>query len=237
MANYSQKVNWVFTYGSSKGYMSFKMFKDEGTLDVDECHSTSDGPLVYTYIHLDKKCSKSAVMRCMKRMGEQHGIIPSAVFGYDAIGSNEHHGEGGLLTEHIAFRMLYEHMKSNNAAFKSCTDGVPGVTRGLLMQFDGFAKIKEVLTVRNKRLLPFLDNIENELKQAKKTMEQETSRADYLATERASLLMHVENLKKQNTELNHKNIDLEVKLILDASRRERDQMIKAALGNIDRPSV
>jgi hypothetical protein len=237
MANYNQKVNWVFTYGASSGYISFQMFKDEGTLFVDECHSTSDGPLVYTYIHLQRKCSKSTVVTCMKRMGELHGMIMSTIFGYDAIGSNENIGEGVHLTEHIAFRMVYEHMKSNNAAFKSCTDGVSGVTRGLLMQLDGFAKIKEVLSIRNKRLLPFLENIENELKQAKKTVEQETSRADYLATERAILLMHIEHFKKQNLELHHKNIDLEVKLIVDASKRERDEMIKAALGNINRPLV
>jgi hypothetical protein len=232
-----KKVNWVFTYGSSKGYISFQMFKDEGTFNVDECHSTSDGPLVYTYIHLLNKCSKKMAVACMARMGELYGIVLSEIYGYDAIGSGENHPEGAPLTEHIAFRMVYEHMKSKNPAFVSCTDGVPGVSRGLLIHFDGFAKIRELLTERGKRLLPFLDNIEKELKQAKKTMEQETSRADYLATERAILLMHVEDLKKKNSELHHKNIDLEVKLIVDASDRETDQMIKAALGNSNCPVV
>ena len=59
--HHNRRVNWVFTYGASKGYMSYQMFKDEGSLDVDEVHSTSDGTIVYRYIHLNSQSSKCVV--------------------------------------------------------------------------------------------------------------------------------------------------------------------------------
>ncbi len=56
-----RRVNWVFTYGASKGYISYQLVKDEGSLDVDEVHSTSDGTIVYRYIHLNSQSSKCVV--------------------------------------------------------------------------------------------------------------------------------------------------------------------------------
>ena len=50
-SEWRQKANWVVTYGASSGYITFQMFKNEGSLDVDELHSTSDGSIVYTYFH------------------------------------------------------------------------------------------------------------------------------------------------------------------------------------------
>ena len=130
------------------------MFKDEASLDVDEVHSTSDGSIVYTYIHLKARASKRAVMECMQKLNGMHGIILSKVFGYNSVGGDNHHGK---LTGHIAFQMIYQHMKSGDPAFLSCTDGVPGVSRGLLMKTDGLARIKEVLSKRAKALVPVLE--------------------------------------------------------------------------------
>jgi hypothetical protein len=105
------KVNWVVSYGSSKGYITFRMFQDEGTLDVDEVHSTSDGTMVYTYFHLKLRLRRRAVMQCMSRLNEVHGIILSEVFGYDSIGS---HARDGSLMEHIAFRMEHIAFRISN---------------------------------------------------------------------------------------------------------------------------
>jgi hypothetical protein len=222
---HGRKVNWVFTYGASKGYLLYQMFKDEGSLDVDECHSTSDGSIIYTYIHLQNRCSKFNVMKCMARMNEQHGFILSEIFGYDSVGCNDQTG-GEILTEHIAFRMIYEHMKANNAAFISCTDGTNGVKRGLLMQYDGFARIKDVVATRRKRLLPFLENIEKELNQTKRRLDEEITRADMLAEERA-------HLQKENEELRRQNVDLEVKLIVDGYKQSNAQLLQEALASLD----
>jgi hypothetical protein len=236
----TQKVNWVFTYGAAAGYMTFQILIDDGALDVDEVHSTSDGALMYTYIHLKKRISKYAVMQCMKRLNEKHGIILSEVFGYDCVGS---HARSGNLMEHIAFRMVYEHWKENNPTFVSCTDGLPGVERGLLMQFDGFSKIKTVLSKRGKNLVPFLDEVENDLHQTKRKLDQETTRADLLEEERAVMATRIERLKeglsKRNTEylevLRQKR-DMEVRLAIHESMLEADEMIKTILGNSGQPS-
>ncbi len=217
----NRKSSWVVTYGASKGYVTFQMFKDEGSLDVDEVHSTSDGSIVYTYIHLRKRSRISQIMQCMDQMKEHHGIIMSEVFGYDSISSNDNEGS---LMNHIAFRMIYEAFKTNSPAFSSCTNGIPGVKKGLLVQFDGFSKIREVLTLRSKRLLPFLDGVESDLKKTKRELDQETHKADFLLDENVRLEQEVAELRRRNT-------DLEVKLIVDKNRRENDQMIQEALAN------
>ena len=205
--------------------MLYQMFKDEGSLDLDECHSTSDGPIMYTYIHLQSRCSRFKVMKCMARMKELHGIILSEIFGYDSVGCNSQTGEVPV-TEHIAFRMIYEHMKANNAAFISCTNGTPGVSKGLLMQYDGFARIKDVVTLRSKRLLPFLENIEDELNRTKKKLDDETTRADVLSAERDSL-------QKENAELRRRNVYLEIQLISEPYDRENKRMVQEALARMD----
>ena len=148
------KKNWVVTYGSSRGYITFQMFRDEGSLDVDEVHSTSDGSLVFTYFHLKKRMRENAITKFMDKIKHIHGIIQNEVFGYDTIGS---HGLDATLMDHIAFKMIFEHFKSGNPAFVSCTDGVHGVFRGLLMQTVGLARIKGVLSKRNKALIPVLE--------------------------------------------------------------------------------
>ena len=164
-------------------------------------------------------------MKCMARMNELHGIILSEIFGYDSVGCNNQIG-GVPLTEHIAFRMIYEHMKANNAAFISCTDGNKGVIRGLLMQYDGFARIKDVVAIRSKRLLPFLESIENELNKTKKRLDEETTKVDLLIDERA-------HLQKENEELRRQNVDLEVKLIVNGYQCENNRMVQEALVRIE----
>jgi len=242
-ANHRRKVNWVLTYGASKGYISFQMFKDEGSLEADEVHSTSDGAIVYTYIHLQRRSSRFTVMKCMESMNRTYGVILADVFGYDSVGSNTQ-SDGALLMKHIAFRMIYEHMKAKNPAFVSCTDGVVGVSRGLLLQYDGFTMIRGLITARCKKLTPFLDNIENELSQAKMDMEHESTRAYLLEEESAAKSIKIEELreiiaknKAAYASLLEKKRNLEVQLILKDHKIIADQMIQRALANFGPPSM
>jgi hypothetical protein len=194
----SLKVNWVVTYGSAKGYITFEMFQIEGRLDVDEVHSTSDGCMIYTYFHLKTRMRECHIMKCMENMKKSHGIILSEVFGYDAVDS---HSRNKSLMEHIAMRMLLGHMQSGNPSFISCTDGLPGVKRGLLMHYDGISKIRIVLTKRARTLVPALDEISEKLQTTTGKLEEEITRSDLLLEERAILLMRIESLQRKNHSL------------------------------------
>ncbi len=191
-------MNWVVTYGSAKGYITFKMFQTEGTLDVDEVHSTSDGCMIYTYFHLKRRMRENLIMECMDNMKKKHGIILSEVFGYDALDSQ---GQDRSLMEHIAMRMLLEHMQSGNPSFLSCTDGLPGVKRGLLMHYDGVSRIRHILSKRAKVLVPVLDEISEKLQTKTEKLEEEITRSDLLLEERAGLLMRIESLQRKNHSL------------------------------------
>jgi hypothetical protein len=125
-------------------------------------------------------------------------------------------------------------MKSGNPAFVSCTDGLPGVKRGLLMQQSSISRIRDVLATRNRTLVPFLDSFENEFRQAKMKVDQETSRADFLASEHAVLLIQIENKNKYIAQLQRENSDLGVKLALEESSHRMDQYAKEALENFSR---
>ena len=218
-----QKRNWVVTYGSSKGYITFQMFRDEGSLDVDEVHSTSDGSMVFTYFHLKKRSRENGITKFMDKINQLHGIVQTEVFGYDSIGSQS---QDGSLMGHIAFRMIFEHFKSGNPAFVACTDGRPGVERGsLLMQLDGLSRIKDVLSKRAKLLVPALDNIYDEFQKTKKDLEDEITKSDLLAEERSILLQRVDGLKRRISSL---EIDLE----LEKSGRRMDRVVRDACHSI-----
>ena len=100
----------------------------------------------------------------------------------------------------------------------------------MLLQNDGFSRIREVVSSRNKKLVPFLDNIEFELKQSKRKLDQETWHTELLREEVAAQSMKIERLeqclKKRNAELNAvhlRNRDLEVKVLLDIHKITAEQ--------------
>ena len=219
------------------------MFNDEGSLDPDEVHSTSDGTFVYTYIHLQNRTSKFAIVKCMDKMHKSHGIVLSEIFGYDSVGSTDQ-VDDTLLTNHIAFRMIYEHMKTSNPAFISCTDGITGVSRGMLLQNDGFSRIREVVSSRNKKLVPFLDNIEFELKQSKRKLDQETCQTEILREENVVKSMRIERLEQclarrnsecttlivKNRELETKRIIAEHNLVAEQNKmKDLEEMLRVVL--------
>ena len=191
----SKRKNWVMTYGASSGYIDFKMFRDEGSLDVDEVHSTSDGAFVYTYFHLKISVRQPVIKKFMEKMNQAHGFVLSDVFGYDSVDGRY---RGKSLTEHIVIRMLFEHMKEKNPAFVACTDGMPGVSRGILMECDEFSRIREVLSKRAKLLVPVIDKIEEQYNSIKKKYEVSGEQVDLLKEEREDLLMRNEALKHKN---------------------------------------
>ena len=164
----SKRKNWVMTYGASSGYIDFKMFNDEGSLDVDEVHSTSDGAFVYTYFHLKTSVRQSTIKKFMGKMNHAHGFVLSDVFGYDSVDGGV---RGKSLTEHIVIQMLFEHMKEKNPAFVACTNGMPGVSKGILMECNDFSRIREVISKRAKLLVPVLDIIEGQYNDIKKKYE------------------------------------------------------------------
>ena len=126
------KKSFVITYGKAHGYVDFSTFSKECHLKIDECHTTSCNAVVYAYLHFKERVRISIVEEAMERLKKSHGVISSAVFGYDEVSSTS---KGNHIEEHIAFQMLVGHMNTKNPAFIPCTDGQPEVSRGVLKRY------------------------------------------------------------------------------------------------------
>ena len=167
----SQKKNWLLTYCPAGTYITPEMLKADG-IDADECHSTSDRVMNYTYIHLTLKVRQTRIENFMTKIQASHGITQNEIFGYDSV-------KGGSLTDklaiegHIAFQMLLKHYKNNEPSFKPCTDGEPVLKRGILFHALDIVKERTVkLWNQNKRqLVLYAQTLEEKLE---KSQNQET---------------------------------------------------------------
>lgn len=148
------------THGISGGFLSYDTFKAEKDLQsIDECHYTHDAAIVYTYVHFSAHVSMKAITSFMDRMKTERNIIPFEICGYASIATWTPEAD---LTDHIGFKVLISHFQTNNPAFSSCTDGQPGITKGLFWKYDSMSRLKDVLSRRSKNLLPFLEQVERE---------------------------------------------------------------------------
>ena len=127
------KYVWLITHGASGPRITPQLLKEKGNLDADECHSTVDQAMTYTYLHLKKKARYTSIERFMAN-ARSDGIVQASVFGYDAIASASYTQQYSSfqIEKHVVFKMLVRHIRENNASFLAITDGVNALTRGYL---------------------------------------------------------------------------------------------------------
>lgn len=176
----SKGRSWIFTSVANGHYLTYDVFNGAEFL-VDECHFTSDAAVVYTYAHFKHPVEKVRIVTFREMMRHERNIIPFDVFGYDsAFTANSDE----IIYDHVGFKMLLNHYQTKNLAFSSCTDGTPGVSRGLLWNADSVPRIKDILRSRNRRLELFFESMEKELAASKQEagiiglMQEEISRRD-----------------------------------------------------------
>ena len=126
-----QKKIWLLTYSPAGTYITLDILKKHGIV-ADECHSTSDTIMNYTYIHVPKRCRITTVEKLFTSLRSEYGIVKNDVFGYDCIGSKSKTPGSLKIQEHIVFKMLTAHSKEKQPSFSPCTDGEPVLSRGLL---------------------------------------------------------------------------------------------------------
>jgi len=163
---------WIVTHGRSGGFLTYDLFAAEPTkfhlCSIDECHFTTDGTVVYTYLHFKEYITGPVLTAFMDKMKAERGIIPFEIFGYDSIAKSSGHNS---ITDHIGFKMLADHYLKNNPAFQACTDGKPEITRGLLWNYDSMTRLKVIVNSRSKKLAAFLETLEKESSENKQKAE------------------------------------------------------------------
>ena len=165
----SQKKNWLLTYCPAGTYITTELLKEDG-LTADECHSTSDRVMNYTYIHLSNKVRQTRIEKFMKKVKESHGITQNEIFGYDSIASDSSTNQTKEpFQQHIVFKMLLKHCKENSPNFKPNTDGEPVLKRGCLFHaLDITADRTTDLHFHNKnQLVAYAKSLEKKLEESK----------------------------------------------------------------------
>jgi len=184
------------------------MLKKSGIV-ADECHSTADRIMNYTYIHLPKKCRIATIEKFFISARSEHGIVKNDVYGYDCIGSSSRTPGSLKLQEHIVFKMLVAHSKEKNPAFSPCTDGHAILSRGLLFEAqeiieDGSASLES----RTKsQLVNYAHRLQEKLKEFEEKKRQLAVMTDmYMeaARERTNLRLETNSLRRENASLKRK---------------------------------
>lgn len=161
--------SWILTHASSGSFLTFDLFQSN-QLCIDECHYTWDAAVVYTYVHFKAPITTKVMMKFLEQMHQEHNIILFDIFGYDSVVSFQADNQ---IQDHVGFKILLDRYQKKNSQFVSCTDGQPGISRGVFWRADSFSRIKDIVMLRNKSLGPFLDEMDkiwNESKQKDETI-------------------------------------------------------------------
>ena len=134
-----QKTVWMLTYYPAGIYITMKILREQG-IPADECHSTNDTVMNYTYIHLTKRCGLTRTEKLLNHIRMEHRMVMTEVFGYDGIGDQSTNPGSTNIQDHIVFQMLMNHYKEKNPAFSPFTDEEPVLKRGRLLQGKAAAK-------------------------------------------------------------------------------------------------
>jgi hypothetical protein len=202
----SQKAVWIITYGASGPYITPIMLKELGNIEADECHSTKDRALMYTYLHLVRRVRQSSIEKFMLRAKDMHGIVKNEIFGYESIAGPSRSKDSLPIREHLAFKMLVKHYVFRNPDFRPCTDGEPILKRGLILKATEIDLDKPLkLAGQTKaKVIEYAEKMESKIREFKK-MEQELHavRGAYMALsdERSSLRVENASLKRKIQEL------------------------------------
>ena len=203
-----QRRSWLITYCPAGKYLTPDLLKQDGLM-VDECHSTSDRAMNYTYVHLTKKVTQSRLENFMKRMDISERIVKKEIFGYDPIaGSSKEKGKASI-ESHIAFQMLLKHCRANEPSFKPNTDGEPVLKRGILFQALDIVRGRTVDLERQskKQLISYAKTLEEKVEESKKQEAEIQSLASMyiqVCNERADLKIENAALKRKIEELDDK---------------------------------
>jgi hypothetical protein len=206
----SPKSTWILTYGASGPYITPQMLTDLGKIQADECHSTKDRVMNFTYIHLTKRVRQTSIEKFMAKANEVHGIVKNEIFGYDAIASDARQGNVTPIEEHAGFQMLVRHFNSKNPAFIPWTDGEPILKRGrILKAADVDTSRPNTLASKTRaQLIAYAERLEQRLKEADTQGHEILARYNAVSSERASLRTENVGLRSENVGLRSENVGL-----------------------------
>jgi hypothetical protein len=191
----SPKKIWMLTYCPAGTYITSEMLKEHG-LVADECHSTADQVVNYTFIHLTRKVRQTGIRAFLKKVHSSHGIVPNEIFGFESI-SCESQG-GDKIQDHVVFRMLLSHCKKQLPSFKPCTDGEPLLKRGLLFAAldANSARVSDPKLMSKQQLIEYTTSLEMRLREAQhQAAEAELLQARHRLISEECAVLRVENFE------------------------------------------
>ena len=211
----STKAIWIMTYGSSGPYVNPDMLLELGNIEADECHSTKDSAMKYTYIHLKKSVRQTSIERFMVRANKAHGIVRNEIYGYTSIEGDVRQGKEIRLEDHVGFHMLVTHFVQKNKAFRPWTDGEPILKRGRILREAAGMDVDGLVSVEHKtkpQMIEYIKKLECTLEAEIKAGQ--TLRRDYnaVSNDKQSLCLENRALTHEHGRLDVENARLKRKI-------------------------
>jgi len=213
------KTTWILTYGASGPYITPQMLSELGEIEVDECHSTKDRVMAFTYIHLTKRVRQSSIEKFMKRANELHGIVQNAIFGYESVACISKQGNATTIEEHVGFQMLLRHYVAKNPAFVPWTDGEPVLKRGRILKAAEVDPARPITmeTQSKAQIIAYAKHLESKLKDMDAERQSHLERYNTISRDHAQLStenfrMSIERstLRSENATLMNERTDLRI---------------------------
>ena len=206
----NQKKIWLLTYYPPGTYITAEMLKDSNII-VDECHSTCDRIINFTYIHLPKRCRLGQIEKFLEKVKISHKIAKAEVYGYDPIGSQS--TQGTTIQDHVVFKMLLKHLNEGNKSFLPWTNGENVLKKGHLFEASGM--IGETTTVLENQTKSKVIAYARELEEKVRNSQGFFTMYIQVSEERSSLFVENASLKRKverMEEIQAENAQLKQKL-------------------------
>lgn len=213
------KTTWILTYGASGPYITPQMLRELGKIEVDECHSTKDRVMSFTYIHLTKRVRQSSIEKFMKKAKESHGIVQNSIYGYESVACISRQDNDIPIEEHVGFQMLLRHYVAKNPAFVPWTDGEPVLKRGRILKAAEIdpARPATMETRSKAQIIAYAKHLESKLKDVDAERQSHLERYNtmsrdhaQLSTENFRMSMERSTLRSENAALIHERTDLRI---------------------------
>lgn len=203
----TQKKIWLLTYCPSGTYITAEMLQAQG-INVEECHSTCDRVMNYTYLNFTQRCRLPFIEKMLSKLQTLHGIVKNEVFGYESIGSMSNQTESKRLQDHIVFQMLLKHCNENNPSFSPNTEGERVLKKGYLFQACGLVGDKTIALENQTKaqVIKYARTLEEKIRKYQDMEEEMKALAAVykrVSDERSVLYHETVNLKRRIDELQH----------------------------------
>jgi hypothetical protein len=208
----SAKKVWLITYGAAGPSINNEMLHSDAKMTITECYTLTQRDFKYTLMKLAIKVRKSAIEHAMECMRLKHDVVLNDITDFESIASN---ADGETILDHPGLKLMIEKMNTRSSEFQwwLASGDIKENKKGLLWKH----YVESDPSMMGKQCL--VDRVV----QQQQVLQQQDKEISDLRAEKRAAMARIEELERENGELERKVKDLKselmvVKGLLDSAR-------------------